>query len=345
MVLKNVLENRVITKRDIYSRVNSLEIFKNYCENFKVGVDFNSPFRQDSTPSFAIIEGKTEYIFKDLGTGESGDCFDFVSQLYNLSYFETLSKIATDFNFPKSHGYFFKDMSHIKTSVKEMTDEELQALLSVNKKSVLKVKVREWCKEDALYWKSQGVTYKTLQYYNVKPIEYIFVGDHITKADTHAYVFIEMKDDVETYKIYQPFNKKGLKWLSSHDSSVWQGWTQLPKKGTDLIITKSMKDVMSIVSVLKVPAVAMQSENTKPKYQVIEELKERFENIYVFYDNDFDKDVNLGRMLATNLMQQIGGCYNIEIPDEYQSKDFSDTILKHGVDKTLEIIRNQIIPF
>lgn len=344
-----IFENRIITKNDVLRAVNSLDVFKNYCPNFEVGKDINSPFRKDVHPSFGIIKGRwDEYIFKDLATGESGDCVDLVQKIYMLTYFEALSKIATDFELPKDKGYFYKDMGSVKTPVKEMSDEQREYLESLSSKSEIRIKARAYNNDDAEFWFTRGITFKVLQFYNVVPISHIFINDKIITADKLAYAFIEQKDSKETYKIYQPFNKE-LKWLSSHDSSVWQGWTQLPEKGTDLIITKSLKDVMSIVSTLRIPAVAMQSENTKPKQAIIDNLSNRFQQIYVLYDNDFDKDINIGRMLGRQLTKTIGESnpytYQLEFPDEYRVKDYSDSIIALGVDETKRIINDQMLPF
>lgn len=345
-----MFENRVIRKQDIFKYVESLDVFKNYCPNFEIGKDINSPFRKDVNPSFGIIKGRwEEYIFKDIATGEHGDCIDFVQKLFVLTYFEALSKIATDFNLPVDEGFFYKDMSNIKTTVKEMSDEEREFLESLTKKSELRIKTRPYNQADADYWFSKGITYKVLQYYNVVAISHIFTADKIIVADKLAYAFIEMKDGKETYKIYQPFNKD-LKWLSSHDASVWQGWTQLPEKGCDLIITKSLKDAMSIVSTLRIPAIAMQSENTKPKDEVLKELSRRFQFIYVLYDNDFNKDVNLGRMLGKELVKTISESghdyvYQLEIPDGIGIKDYSECVERLGPDEAKKIINNQMMPF
>lgn len=340
-----MFDNRIITKNDLFKYVNSIDVFKNYCPGFEVGRDISSPFRKDSNPSFGIIKGsKGEFIFKDLATGESGDCIDFVQKLFMLSYFEALSKIATDFKVTKLESFFYKDMSHIKTTVKEMSDEERGRLEASQSKAELRIRRRDWNNDDANFWFSNGITYNILMFYEVVPISHFFVNNNPYVADKLAYAYIEHKDDVETYKIYQPYNTTGFKWLSSHDSSVWQGWTKLPEKGTDLIITKSLKDVMSIVSTLRIPAVALQSENTKPKPEVIEYLKSRFNDLYIFYDNDFDKEVNIGRLASSELSAAVGA-YMMEVPDEYKSKDYTDTIQKHGVEAAKAMLQSQIIPF
>lgn len=340
-----ILNQRIISKHDIFARITSIDIFKNYCDTFSLVGKQSSPFRNDKDPSFGFFVGESgEALFKDLASGDHGDCFDYVSRLYNLTFFETLSKIACDFNFPVDKGYFFKDMSHVRTKITELSEDERNLILASKRDVDLKIRIRKWNSNDAKFWLDRGISSKILTRYNVIPITHIFINGKIIIADDLAYAFIERKDGVETYKIYQPLNTKGLKWLSSHNSSVWQGWDQLPHKYHSLIITKSLKDVVCIVNNAVIPATSLQSENTKPKPAIIEDLKSRFEVIYVLYDNDFDKDINIGRMMGEQLAQQIGAI-QIEIPDKYKCKDFSDLVLKYGKEKSLEILNSLLIPF
>jgi hypothetical protein len=101
-------------------------------------------------------------------------------------------------------------------------------------------------------------------------------------------------------------------------------------KSDILIITSSLKDVMSIRDTLGYNAVALQAETTKPKEHIINELKSRFKNIYLFYDNDYTKEKNWGQLYAQEICDTYG-FNNICIPNQYDTKDFSDMIKKHGV--------------
>lgn len=59
----------------------------------------------------------------------------------------------------------------------------------------------------------------------------------------------------------------------------------LPKHGEILVITKSMKDCMTLYS-LGITAIAPISENCFLSEAQYKRLKERFKHIVVFYDND-----------------------------------------------------------
>lgn len=204
-------------------------------------------------------------------------------------------------------------------------------------------RAREWKSHDVLYWKQFGIGKETLELFKVQPIDFIFIGDNCFPADKYAYCFIEMKDGVETYKIYQPYNES-YKWINNHNNSVWQGWTQLPQSGHNLVITKSLKDVMALHE-LGFTAVSLQSENLFPKRHVFKQLSDRFKYIEILYDNDYDSETNWGKLFGDKLAKELGlsDCY---IPDKYEAKDTSDLIAKYGKNKAKEIISKEVLlPF
>ena len=115
--------------------------------------------------------------------------------------------------------------------------------------------------------------------------------------------------------------------MNKHDGSVWDLWTKLPDKGDNLIITSSRKDALCIWANTGIPSLSLQAESYLPKQHVVQQLKDRFKNVYVLYDNDFDSSENHGRELG-NLMAKEFDLIQIEIPDEYKSKDTSDLYKK-----------------
>jgi hypothetical protein len=231
-----------------------------------------------------------------------------------------------------------KDLNDISNKIKK------QDLIAKSVNYVITKRSRKWQLHDVMFWESFGVNKKTIEKYRVEAIDYFFINDIAYLADKYAYVFIEIKDNKETYKIYQPYNTV-FKWVTNHDSSVWQGWEQLPLSGDDLIITKSLKDVMVIDNLLNLPAVALQCENILPKRHVFDQLRTRFKDISLLYDNDFDSEINWGRKFADKIARDFGlvDCF---IPTTYQSKDPSDLVKNFGKEKAKHILLYEtLIPF
>lgn len=331
------LNKKLLSKEDLLTNIADIDIYRFYTEKEVSigGKKILSPLRTESDPSFGYFLGSGgEICFNDFLLG-GGDCIRFVELLFGLNFYEALSKIAVDFN--KESNYYIKKVDKTSKDYDPKTFEDRENLLSRANNFRLGKSRRDWKAYDYVFWLQFGIDAGTLAKYHVEPINYIFINGKPIKADKYAYVFIEYKDGKETYKIYQPFNKQ-FKWLNNHNNSIWQGWSQLPEDGSQLIITKSLKDVMAIDSLLGVPAVSLQSESTAPKEHIIKELKNRFVVTYLLYDNDFDKDVNWGRKFGNGLAEEFY-LLQIEIPEIYKSKDISDLVKNHGADEAKKILK------
>jgi len=339
------LNKKMITKESLMKHINDYEIYCMYMDfpdGNLIGSNMNSPLRDDEKPSFGFFIGQSnEICFKDFLIG-SGDCIKFVMLKFGLNYFEALSKIAIDANL-ENH-FIVKNTFKTNIATNAFSGDREEFIKKVNSIKIGKTSTN-WSILHYSFWNQFGITKPTLDKYNVEPVSYLHVGTDrkIIKTDLHTYCFNEYKDGKNSFKIYQPYNID-YKWLNNHDDSVWQGWGQLPEKGEELIITKSLKDVMSIYDVYGIPAVSLQSETIKPKQHIIDELKSRFENIYILYDNDYDKEINWGREFSEKLANEFG-FIKIEIEDNLKSKDFSDLVKNHGEIFAKEYLNTLLIPF
>lgn len=318
------LNKKLVSKEGILSHIQDIDIYRFYTnQEVELKGGMLSPLMKDTKPSFGYFQGeKNEICFNDFRLG-SGDCIQFVQHFFGLNYFEALSRIVIDFDLQDY--FYYKQLD--KDNNKKYNPDDYKSREEVLKTPTFRLgkKKRSWKAYDLAYWMQYGIDSLTLRRYRVQAIQYIFFnGENPIYADKYAYCFIENKDNINTYKIYQPFSKN-YKWLNNHNSSVWQGWEQLPEKGENLIITKSLKDVMSLNCMLDIPAVALQTESSNPKSHIIDELKERFDKIYLLYDNDFDKEVNWGQEFAIKLCDKFDFT-NLIIPDIFESKDFSDLV-------------------
>ena len=166
--------------------------------------------------------------------------------------------------------------------------------------------------------------------------------------DKYAYAYFEWKDGNQSVKLYQPFSQT-MKWLSKHDSSVWDLWKQAfmwaQKKSDEcVIITSSRKDAMCLWENLGVPAMSLQGEGYLPKPQVMRQVLERFRTVYLWYDNDFKhKDENPGQDNARKLIELYPDLKNVCIPSEYRCKDPSDLVKEWGKEMLIEVWKRQRI--
>jgi hypothetical protein len=59
----------------------------------------------------------------------------------------------------------------------------------------------------------------------------------------------------------------------------------LTKTGEIVIVTKSLKDVMAITNITGIPQYLYKRKVLQLKAHIIEELKSRFDMVFILYDN------------------------------------------------------------
>lgn len=322
--------------KDILNIASESQLLSYYLGVRTIPCVINSPLRKDNNPSFGLYsDDKGKVHFKDFATKACGGTFDLLQEYFHLPLPSLVDKIYQDLNYdsgniakPRINSFTSKGRRTFSTNVR------------------IQCKVREWKDYDIKYWSQYGVSLPWLKFSNTYPISHIIYTNNLTgktnvfSADKYAYAYVEFKDGTESLKIYQPYSTEH-KWLNNHDSSVWDLWTKLPKRGKDLIITSSRKDALCIWENSGIPAVSLQCESYLPKQNVIEELKGRFNNIYVLYDNDFTAEENYGRILGEKMATEFN-LTQIEIPTQWESKDTSDLAKNHGKETVREVIFNLI---
>lgn len=321
------------TADKILEHVNDITLFKYYYPALEINALVHSPLRKDDKPSFGVFWSNkhNRLLFKDFGNGSRGNVFIFLMHLWNLPYIQVLNQIVVDFNL---QDYFFSDecIKSSKSSPVIYSNDYYNNIVKEN--TIIQITTRDWSHSDRLYWESYGISISTLNKYRVFPIQYIFLNDKIIKSDRLSYAYQENKDGVIRYKIYQPHNKD-LKWINNMVEGTISGFSQLDKWATTLIIASSLKDAMCIHDLGFTNVVAPQTENYIFKPHIIKDFKDRFDNIYVFYDNDkpgreaSDKTCNL---------------YNLKplFTDTELYKDPSDYFKANGASQLLTCIKMQL---
>ena len=322
--------NRSVGLDVLLGKTSEFDIMRFYLNIDVLPALINSPLRQDRNASVSIFSPDGVKVFyKDFGTGEHGSIFDLLGRMWNRTFSETITKI-------------WDDIDKVKHNRINLNRTRRGVIHTSN--SILEVRTRQWFDYDMEYWNSYGISREWLEFGDVYPISHILITrDNITKvipAEKLAYVYVERKDGKVSLKVYQPKSQR-LKWLSKHDSSVWDLWSRLPDRGDTLFITSSRKDALCLWENTGIPSVSLQGEGYVPKEKVINQLKQRFGRVIIFFDNDYDKDENHGHIYASRL----SGMFDldmVEIPSEYKSKDPSDLFKNHGAETFRRVIKELV---
>jgi len=307
-----------ITKEEILKRTTEYDIYSFYMPNkFEIGKIVSSPFRNDKHPSFGIFKSsKTgSLLFKDQATGDVGDCFKFISILYDLNFKQSLDKIWEDII-----------NNNVSITLKGRNIRDYYK----NRKTIISVRRKNFTKADDEYWGQYHIDRDLLKQYDVFPVSRFWVNDYISKFEY----------SVNSFKIYRPNSKlKKDKWRSGCAQYDIQGWKQLPDKGDLLVITKSLKDII-VLNLFGIPAIAPHGENTLVPEKVINEARKRFKRIIMLYDYDD------GGLKGVKKMQETYGIEYKFIPKHYLEiysvKDISDFIKHFDKDDT-KILINELL--
>lgn len=339
--------NNLLSFDTLLEKVEPYKIFAFYLgKDLKLNNVIHSPLRKDNKPSFSLHFSKSGYLYyNDWATGDWGGPVQFVMKLFQLpDMYSAASKINFDMNLGLLDDRMTSNsQTRYQGYATHFSQEEIEKIAK-NTSINIKIKQREWSSDDLKYWAQFGITKEILTFYNVFPCEKVFVNSNVVYVENKrvfkpAYAYVYFKDGQYSYKIYQPLTPES-KWMSNVDVSVLQGWDQMPEKHRVLIITKSQKDVMTLRS-LGIPSVATQGELMGVKPHIYEQLKQRFEEIYLLFDFDYGgvKGTQKLRKLIPELkfffIQSFATRSN-------EFKDISDFRKEHSAEESLNHLRNSL---
>ncbi|WP_157208905.1 AAA family ATPase [Mariniflexile maritimum] len=325
------------SKEDLLKKVDSYDIINHYLKPYHntdrllAGKNISNPFLAENqkTPSFNIFPtmGSGEWRFKDFATGDEGSCFDLVMKLNNLKFPEALQKINSDLNLMLDTSQKF-DNSNKHTVVEKPT---------------FRVKTKPFDQIEIQFWLKYGIDVHTLKRFNVSSLAEFSTtsksGNPYTIRSSQDN-FIFAYENTNWVKLYKPLDDKKYKfhYLGTKDQEFIFGWEQLPENDELLIITGGEKDVMAL-SAKNFNAITLNSETATMPKSIIDNLKLRFKNILVLYDND---DTGLKH---SNLLAVAHGLHRLVLPTiKNNGKDISDYFatgeslenLKYLIEETLK---------
>lgn len=284
---------------------------------------FKSPLREDKHNTCSLFRGKSGILyFKDFATGQCLDFINVVMAKYGCSYHEALNIIAKDFG--------YKSGNNTKVVVKQ------QPKFESNKQTFIQVEVKDFTEAELKWWNSFGISEKILKKFHVYSCKSVFLNGNLhSQSAQHSPIYgyyFGKKENIEQWRIYYP-KKTNFRFLGNVSSKIVQGYKQLPKNGDILVITKSMKDLMSMYS-FGITACAPNSETIFMTDKMLDDLKQRFKHIIVMFDTDIP-----GISAMRKLKKKYPELTYFFIPRKYKCKDFSDLVACYGKEKVKELIK------
>lgn len=297
--------------RDLLEKLDDNSIYTYYLGAFKVGKLMNSPLRtDDKIPSFAIFKGKNgNLMFKDHGTGESGNSVAFIKLIRGIQTREELERELLRIVRKSNPGTI------IQGTNENRSEGSYEANIGI---------VRQpFTETDKQYWKQFHISIDTLKKFNVFSIKYFLCNRVVRGTYKETSPMYAYKVD-NKFKIYRPLASKYTKWRTNLTNRNVQGLAEIPKEGGNLlIITKSLKDVMCLYE-MGFNAIAASSETTFIPEDILQSLRHKWKHIVILYDRD-----QTGVKSARDYSKQ----YKFDaifVNKRFHAKDISDAVKLNG---------------
>lgn len=293
--------------------------------NPEMRVRYKSPVRDprnaDDNASWSLFTNTSrlsrEYAWKDSGTGEFGDIYKLVMMKYGCKNRAiAIEKVKQDF---------------LVGNGTEFARQIIAAPKNVDPAHI-KLKSRAFDHGDLEWWfERTGAGEDRLNRFCVRRVKYYWMYDH---QNTPSFC----NDRVYSYRIYDhyqlyfPHRDRDRRFRNDFNDEHLLGFNQLRYQSDILIITKSMKDIITL-DTMDFEAVSPRGEHTPIPAKFMEFLKTKYKFIVTLFDND-------GKHRAWGY-----DCPSIELPVlPTKEKDPSDFYFVFGHDftrKTIcELIKN-----
>lgn len=318
------LEYLLYSEAEILERVDEYTLYCFYLGYQPlIGAKYHSPIRRalglpdDDNPSFGIYESTSrvfvthEFMWKDSGQGGAGDVFKLIQLMYRYeTKREALLRAMADFGIG---GY---------SDTKAVYSEPVEKIYT--EPAYITIRKRDFRGYDYSFWNRFNVDRKILERYNTKPFSAYWMTQSQTtpnfpKGLAYAYQIWDK------YQLYFPELSKKRKFRNDWAEACVPGYLQLEYNSPLLIITKAMKDVMSLRS-FGYEAIAPRGENILVPKECVALMKRKYERILVLFDND---------------LKHKGDEYEfkkIYVPQP--DKDISDFCSSNGPQATAELLRH-----
>jgi hypothetical protein len=271
-------KSTILTSETVLDLVDEYTMYCYYTKIAELipGRCYHAPYRDDRVPSLTLYPsrgGTTEYMWKDMATGEAGNIFKLIRKVEQLDSMEqVLARINEDFGL----GYEAANPVR-KDKVVLFQRPELEPVK-------IRIVEQPFTLAANRFWRQFSIEKDLLDLYHTTQVKYLWtwIGQAVPRQvpdPTFAY-------RVGTYyQIYSPYVQKVDKFRNDMPESHFFGYLQLPAGGNKLIIDKSAKDVI-FCRRLGYNAVCGKSETIMIPDHRMMELKDRFKEVYLTLDND-----------------------------------------------------------
>lgn len=270
-----------ITPEQLLQKIDQVKIFEWILKQPVIfGNKYRSPFREDNEPKCFFTQREDNTIlFIDFGdrTGRTHrSCFRMVMDSYNptLTLTEAIEVICERFNLSKNSSDY-------------PVIQQFDKLATVRSKTRIDYIARDFEPRDRKYWNKFLISLSDLEEDNVLAAKKFTKINKKGVLSMYPPTICYAIDFIAHVKLYMPYNPE-LKFITNCDEDDIGNIDNLSHFGDRLIIGKSYKDHRVVRNILNFHDVIwFMNEGCIPSEHILKNLLSRFENIIIFFDNDF----------------------------------------------------------
>jgi hypothetical protein len=274
-----------LTAKAILEKISEYDIYRFYIPYpFTLGKTFSSPLRVDEKPSFNVKVSKDSgfvYHMDFVRPEHTGNSFQFVQQMFGLSYDEALKKIDQDFGLGLEPGVAVKDYKSLVAKYEQPTGIKLPPFITIVP--------RHYTSEELQYWNDYHIDISELKKYEIFAIKSLFVdGKRITNPQNRLrFAYRYEVAGKELWKIYTPLIKPecGYKWFTNVKIDIMEGLHNLNKSNKGIIV-KSRKDLIIMSKFTPYVAACQNESSVSINQENIQFLKNHTKETYISFDSD-----------------------------------------------------------
>jgi hypothetical protein len=306
-----------VTREILFQKFSQEQIMEYYFgEPVKLKKGYKNPFRKDQFPTcFFFYKQNGELVFMDFTAGKPMTCIDVANA--RVGTFLSYSAIYHDLSGVHSHS--------LPTPTIQFDKEESQA------ETIIKVEIMPYDQKDLEFWAQFNISLAILKHFNVRRVKRAWINGELRYMNVErdrCYRYIEN----DKIKLYRPNNKK-MKFRNNYIVE-FEAMSVLPRTGDLLVISKSMKDVMTLYS-LGIVAVCPKSEGNILNPETMESFFTHFKEVCIWYDADA---TGLQKSMAVYELYKDKGIRRL-VHNPLLGKDVSDIVKNHGIEELKQLCK------
>jgi len=296
----------------IFEKISQEQIFRYYYPyKFTLNQRCLSCFQKENNPSM-IIGTKSQsgdIVFKCFNSHHKGDCINFVMQMFNLDYIESLEKIAEDFGLKEHSGIKYEAI------IKELPKT---TVIKQKKAPDIVVSTRPFNSNELNYWNDYYQDISDLKRENIYVPKKIWINKNPIDLKVSELTFCYYYPENDKWKLYKPNASKEKKWFTNQAFDYIENIEKV-KNCQKVLIAKSKKDKMLLNKALNFNClVTTQAEDITCFNQNSIDILNTCKEVYTVYDNDL-KGKTASWALTNNF-----GWKHCNVPDELLKNGVSD---------------------